>query len=109
MAYGLFKLESDIDRLLDDDGVFGVAVHQGDEGCECNGETASLTTSVSDLPAFAFVTGGAPFGLTGLLADVVFSLSWLCERLVYPWVGLTLTRGALGWMCYTCIDTRCNT
>lgn len=35
MAYGFCKLESDIDRLLEDDGAFGVAVHQGDDGCEC--------------------------------------------------------------------------
>ncbi|CAN0085178.1 unnamed protein product, partial [Laminaria digitata] len=36
MAYGFCKLESDIDRLLEDDGAFGVAVHQGDDGFPMN-------------------------------------------------------------------------
>lgn len=35
MAHNFCKVESDIDRLLEDDGDFGVAVHQGDDGCEC--------------------------------------------------------------------------
>ena len=35
MAYSFGGVESDMDNLLDNDSAFGVAMHQGDDVCEC--------------------------------------------------------------------------
>lgn len=61
MAFPFCDVESDMDNLLDNDSVFGVAMHQGDDVCECT-EQGNMPESAicSEPPCSTSMLSGQP-------------------------------------------------